>query len=66
MKISTKGRYGTMVMLALALHYREGPIVAIDIARRRSIFERYLKHLLISLKGGRDGTLSAKSRAFSE
>ncbi len=50
MKISTKGRYGTMAMLDLALHYGEGPILAKDIARRQLISERYLEHLLILLK----------------
>ena len=50
MKISTKGRYGTMAMLDLALHYGEGPILVKDIARRQRISERYLEHLLISLK----------------
>ncbi len=50
MRISTKGRYGTMAMLDLALHYGEGPIMVKDIARRQHISERYLEHLLISLK----------------
>ena len=50
MRISTKGRYGTMAMLELALHYGEGPILVKDIARRQHISERYLEHLLISLK----------------
>ena len=50
MKISTKGRYGTMAMLDLALHYGEGPILVKDIARRQQISGRYLEHLLISLK----------------
>jgi Rrf2 family protein len=39
-----------MAMLDLALHYGEGPILAKDIARRQHISERYLEHLLISLK----------------
>ena len=50
MKISTKGRYGMAAMLDLALHYGEGPILVKDIAERRGISERYLEHLLISLK----------------
>ena len=50
MRISTKGRYGTMAMLDLALHYGQGPIIVKDIARRQHISERYLEHLLISLK----------------
>jgi Rrf2 family protein len=39
-----------MAMLDLALHYGEGPILVKDIARRQHISERYLEHLLISLK----------------
>jgi Rrf2 family protein len=39
-----------MAMLDLALHYGEGPILVKDIARRQYISERYLEHLLISLK----------------
>jgi len=50
MRISTKGRYGTMAMLDLACHYGEEPILVKDIARRHQISERYLEHLLISLK----------------
>jgi Rrf2 family cysteine metabolism transcriptional repressor len=50
MRFSTKGRYGTMAMLDLSLHYGEGPVLVKDIARRQSISERYLEHLLISLK----------------
>ena len=50
MKISTKGRYATMAMLDLALHYGEGPILVKDVARRQHISEQYLEHLLILLK----------------
>ncbi len=50
MAFSTKGRYGTMAMLDLAIHYGEGPILAKDIAKRQHISQRYLEHLLISLK----------------
>jgi len=50
MRISTKGRYGTVAMLDLALHYGQGPILAKDIARRQNVSVRYLEHLLILLK----------------
>ncbi len=50
MRISTKGRYGTMAMLDLALRYGQGLILAKDIARRQHISGLYLEHLLISLK----------------
>jgi len=37
-------------MLDLALHYGEGPILLRDIAQRQQISERYLEHLILSLK----------------
>ena len=49
MPISTKGRYATVAMLDLALHYGEGPILVKDIAGRYGLSGRYLEHLLISL-----------------
>ncbi len=52
MKLSTKGRYGARAMLDLALHYGEGPIPLRDIAKRQEISERYLQHLMVSLKFG--------------
>ena len=50
MKLSTKGRYGTRAMLDLALHYGEGPINLKEIAERQQISQRYLEHLILSLK----------------
>ena len=50
MKLSTKGRYGARVMLDLALHFGEGPILLKDIAKRQQISERYLEQLILSLK----------------
>ena len=50
MPISTKGRYATVAMLDLALHYGEGLILVKDIAGRYGLSGRYLEHLLISLK----------------
>ena len=50
MKLSTKGRYGVRAMMDLALHYGEGPVLLKDIAKRQQISERYLEHLVLSLK----------------
>lgn len=50
MKLSTKGRYGVRLMIDLALHYGEGPILLKDIAERQGISEKYLWHLVDSLK----------------
>ena len=35
MKLSTRGRYGVRLMLELALHYGEGPILLKEIASER-------------------------------
>ena len=37
-------------MLDLALHYGEGPVSVKDIAERQEVSERYLVHLMVSLK----------------
>jgi len=50
MKLSTNGRYAVRAMLDLAQHYKDGLVLAKDVARRQGISERYLEHLLISLK----------------
>lgn len=69
MKLSTKGRYGTRLMLDLALHFGEGPVLLKDIAARQGISEKYLWQLVASLKnaglvsssrGSRGGYVLAK------
>ncbi|MCX5821558.1 MAG: Rrf2 family transcriptional regulator [Deltaproteobacteria bacterium] len=50
MKLSTRGRYGVRLMLELALHYGEGPILLKDIAARQGISEKYLWQLINPLK----------------
>jgi Rrf2 family protein len=50
MKLSTRGRYGVRLMLELALHYGEGPILLRDIAERQGISEKYLWQLIHPLK----------------
>ncbi len=50
MKLSTRGRYGVRMMLDLALHYGEGPILLRDIAERQGISEKYLWQLINPLK----------------
>ena len=51
MKLSTKGRYGVRLMVDLALHYGEGPVLLREIAQRQEISEKYLWHLINPLKG---------------
>ena len=52
MKLSTRSRYGTRMMLDLAQHYDEGPIQIADIAKRQDISVKYLEQLIIPLKKG--------------
>lgn len=49
MRISTKGRYGTRVLLELALHQDEGLIPLKEIARKQDISLSYLEHLITPL-----------------
>ena len=50
MKLSTRSRYGTRMMLDMAEHYDEGPIQIGDMARRQDISVKYLEQLIIPLK----------------
>ncbi len=50
MRISTKGRYGTRLMVDLALNHGSGPILLKDIAKRQEISEGYLEQIVPSLK----------------
>jgi Rrf2 family cysteine metabolism transcriptional repressor len=48
-KLSSKGRYGTRVLLDLALHEGEGAVPLKDIASRQQISLPYLEHLITPL-----------------
>jgi len=50
MKLSTKSRYGTRLMLDMAQHYKEGPIHLAQVARRQGISVKYLEQIIIPLK----------------
>ncbi len=53
MRISTKGRYGTRAMVALAAAYEQGRMPAGRIAQEQAIPLKYLESLLSSLKAAR-------------
>jgi Rrf2 family protein len=50
MKLSTRSRYGTRLMLDMARHYREGPLQLGDIAKRQDVSIKYLEQIIIPLK----------------
>lgn len=52
MKLSTKGRYGTRLLLDLALHRDEERVLLRDIAQRQDISLLYLERLVAPLVTG--------------
>ncbi|WP_144450489.1 cysteine metabolism transcriptional regulator CymR [Halalkalibacter nanhaiisediminis] len=50
MKISTKGRYGLTIMMALAKKSGEGPISLKSIAKEYDLSEHYLEQLIAPLR----------------
>ncbi len=70
MKLSTRSRYGTRMMLDLAQHYDGEPVQIGQIAKRQDISVKYLEQLIIPLKkadfiksirGPKGGHMLAKS-----
>ncbi|MGD1009761.1 MAG: Rrf2 family transcriptional regulator [Candidatus Aminicenantales bacterium] len=51
-RLSTKGRYGTRLMLNLAQHYGNGnrPVILRDVSADEEISIRYLEQIIIPLK----------------
>lgn len=50
MKLSTRSRYGTRLILDMAQNYGKGPIQLGEIARRQSISLKYLEQIIRPLK----------------
>jgi Rrf2 family protein len=50
MKLSTRGRYSTRLMLELGLRYGQGPVLLKDISEKQEISLKYLGQLIIPLK----------------
>ncbi len=50
LKISTKGRYGLVAVIYLAMHYEEGHIPLNIVAERQGLSSNYLEHIFSSLK----------------
>jgi len=53
MKLSTRSRYGTRLMVDMAKHYGEGPIQLGEIAKRQNVSVKYLEQIIIPLKKAR-------------
>ncbi len=52
MKLTTRSRYGTRLLLDIALHSENGPVPSKDSARREEISLKYLEKILKLLKEG--------------
>ena len=52
MKVSSRGRYGTRLLLDIALHRKEEPVLLKDIAQRQNLPLSYLEHLIAPLIAG--------------
>ncbi len=50
MKLSTKGEYGLLAVMDLAMHSLEAPVQSAQIAERQNIPKQYLDQLLLYLK----------------
>ncbi len=53
MKLSTRSRYGTRLLLDMAENYHNGPIHLVKIAQRQGISVKYLEQIIIPLKKAR-------------
>lgn len=50
MRLTTKSRYGTRMVLDLAMHAEHGPVKLGDISKRQNISLKYLEQLIKKLK----------------
>jgi len=50
MRLTTKSRYGTRLILDLAIYAKKGPVPLGDVAKRQNISVKYLEQLILKLK----------------
>jgi Rrf2 family protein len=62
MRLTTKSRYGTRLMLDLAIYAREQPVPLSDISRRQNISLKYLEQLTGKLK--KQGLIKSRRGPF--
>ncbi len=58
MRLTTRSRYGTRMMLDIAMHCGDGPVRISDIAKRQGLSTKYLEKLIRELK--KAGFISSK------
>lgn len=52
MRLTTRSRYGTRLLLDIALHQDKGWVCTSDIATRQQISQKYIEKLIIGLRKG--------------
>ena len=50
MKLSTRSRYGTRLILDMARHYNQGPVQLGEVAKRQNVSLKYLEQIIRPLK----------------
>ena len=50
MRLSTKGRYGVLAMVELAIQYGQGPVSIKEIAEKQNFSDSYMEQLFSTLK----------------
>lgn len=62
MRLTTKSRYGTRLLLDIAVHEEDGWVNTTDIARRQNISQKYIEKLISGLR--RNGLVQSKRGPF--
>ncbi|SLM30498.1 Protein rrf2 [Desulfamplus magnetovallimortis] len=62
MRLTTKSRYGTRLILDLAVYGKDGPVPLSDVAKRQNISLKYLEQLISKLK--KDGFINSQRGPF--
>lgn len=62
MRLTTKSRYGTRLILDLAVYGKERPVPLSDVSKRQNISLKYLEQLISKLK--KDGFINSQRGPF--
>lgn len=62
MRLTTRSRYGTRLLLDIALNQDKGWVNTTDIARRQNISQKYIEKLITGLR--RSGLIESKRGPF--